>query len=152
MGKGSRKPAATPDIERVSLGELIHEHVRVAIETAIHEELYVALGVRSYERHEARRGYRSGREDADTDRPERAADAPRAACDAVRRAGVDLGAPAPVSAAAARGERSDRRHVPGRREHAAGPRRPPPASPGPAPPEKARIRGRGHAQRRATRG
>jgi len=61
MGKGIRKPAATPDIERVSLGELIHEHVRVAIETAIHEELYVALGVRSYERHEARRGYRNGR-------------------------------------------------------------------------------------------
>ncbi len=61
MGKGIRKPAATPDIEGVSLGELIHEHVRVAIETAIHEELYVALGVRSYERHEARRGYRNGR-------------------------------------------------------------------------------------------
>src|SRR5260370_1432940 len=61
MGKRYRKPAATPDIERVSLGELIHEHVRVAIETAIHEELYVALGVRSYERHEARRGYRNGR-------------------------------------------------------------------------------------------
>jgi transposase-like protein len=60
MGKGIRKPAATPDIERVSLGELIHEHVRVAIETAVHEELHVALGVQSYERHEARRGYRNG--------------------------------------------------------------------------------------------
>src|SRR5260370_11464585 len=60
MGKRYRKPAATPDIEGVSLGELIREHVRVAIETAIHEELYVALGVRSYERHEARRGYRNG--------------------------------------------------------------------------------------------
>ena len=60
MGKGIRKPAASPDIERVSLGELIHEHVRVAIETAVHEELHVALGVRSYERHEARRGYRNG--------------------------------------------------------------------------------------------
>jgi hypothetical protein len=55
-----RKPGATPDIERVSLGELIHEHVRVAIETAVHEELHVALGVRSYERHEGRRGYRNG--------------------------------------------------------------------------------------------
>jgi transposase-like protein len=60
MGKGSRKPAATPDIEQVSLGELIHEHVRVAIETAVHEELHVALGARSYERHVARRGYRNG--------------------------------------------------------------------------------------------
>lgn len=60
MDKGIRKPAATPDIERVSLGELIHEHVRVAIETAVHEELHVALGVRSYERHAARRGYRNG--------------------------------------------------------------------------------------------
>ena len=60
MGKGIRKPAATPDIERISLGELIHEHVRVAIETAVHEELHVVLGVRSYERHEARRGYRNG--------------------------------------------------------------------------------------------
>ena len=60
MGKGIRKPAATPDIEQVSLGELIHEHVRVAIETAVHEELHVALGARSYERHVARRGYRNG--------------------------------------------------------------------------------------------
>jgi transposase-like protein len=60
MGKGIRKPAATPDIERVSLSELIHEHVRVAIETAVHEELHVALGARSHERHEARRGYRNG--------------------------------------------------------------------------------------------
>ena len=61
MGKGIRKPAVTPDIERVSLSELIHEHVRVAIETAVHEELHVALGVQSYERHEGRRGYRNGR-------------------------------------------------------------------------------------------
>jgi transposase-like protein len=60
MRKGIRKPAATPDIERVSLGELIHEHVRVAIESAVHEELHVALGVQAYERHEARRGYRNG--------------------------------------------------------------------------------------------
>ena len=60
MDKGIRKPAAAPDIERISLGELIHQHVRVAIETAVHEELHVALGVRSYERHEGRRGYRNG--------------------------------------------------------------------------------------------
>ncbi|MBM3221898.1 MAG: IS256 family transposase [Candidatus Rokubacteria bacterium] len=60
MDKGIKKPAATPDIERVSLGALIHDHVRGAIEAAVHEELHVALGVRSYERHEARRGYRNG--------------------------------------------------------------------------------------------
>ena len=60
MDKGIRKPTATPDIERVSLGELIHDYVRVAVETAVHEELHVALGVRVYERHEGRRGYRNG--------------------------------------------------------------------------------------------
>jgi transposase-like protein len=60
MDKGIRKPTATPDIGRISLGELIHQHVRVAIETAVYEELHGALGVRSYERHEARRGYRNG--------------------------------------------------------------------------------------------
>jgi transposase-like protein len=61
MDHGIRKPATLPDIERVSLGELIHQHVRVAIETAVHEELHVALGVRAYERQEGRRGYRNGR-------------------------------------------------------------------------------------------
>ena len=30
MGKGIKTLGAAPDIERVSLGELIHEHVRVA--------------------------------------------------------------------------------------------------------------------------
>ena len=60
MGHGIRKPAAPPDIERASLGELIHHHVRVAIETAVHEELHAALGVGAYERREGRRGYRNG--------------------------------------------------------------------------------------------
>jgi putative transposase len=60
MGKGIRKPVAPREVDRVSLGELIHEHVRVAIETAVREELDAALGVRSYERHEGRRGYRNG--------------------------------------------------------------------------------------------
>ena len=59
MGKGIRKPVAAPEIGRVSLGELIHDHVRVAIETAVHEELRAALGVQPYERHETRRGYRN---------------------------------------------------------------------------------------------
>jgi putative transposase len=60
MGKGIRKPVAPSEIERVSLGELIHQHVRVAIETAVHEELCATLGVQFYEHHEARRGYRNG--------------------------------------------------------------------------------------------
>ena len=44
MDKGIRKPAGTPEPERVSLGELIHQHVRLAIETAVHEELRAAKG------------------------------------------------------------------------------------------------------------
>lgn len=60
MGQGTRKVGAPHEIERVSLGELIHEHVRVAIETAVQEELRAALGAQPYERHDARRGYRNG--------------------------------------------------------------------------------------------
>lgn len=60
MGKGIRKPVAPHEVERVSLGELIHQHVRVAIETAVHEELRATLGVQRYERDEVRRGYRNG--------------------------------------------------------------------------------------------
>jgi hypothetical protein len=54
MDKVIRKPAATHEPERVSLGELIHEHVRLAIETAVHEELRAVLGAGSYERSEGR--------------------------------------------------------------------------------------------------
>lgn len=46
--------------EPVSLSELIHRQVRVAIETAVHEELRTALGAVPYERSDARRGYRNG--------------------------------------------------------------------------------------------
>ena len=60
MGKGIRKPVVPHDLERGSLGELIHHHVRGAIETAVHEELRATLGVQPYERHETRRGYRNG--------------------------------------------------------------------------------------------
>src|SRR5207247_8273679 len=55
-----RKPAAAHELERISLGELIHQHVRLAIETAVHEELQGALGTTPYERTEVRRGYRNG--------------------------------------------------------------------------------------------
>ena len=60
MGKSIRKPAGAHELEPVSLGELIHQHVRIAIETVVHEELLVALGATPYERSEARRGYRNG--------------------------------------------------------------------------------------------
>src|SRR3989475_10900614 len=60
MGKGIREAAAAHGLEPVSLSELIHQHVRVAIETAVHEELRAALGTSPYERSEVRRGYRNG--------------------------------------------------------------------------------------------
>jgi transposase-like protein len=60
MDEVIRKPAAAQEPEGISLAELIHQHVRLAIETAVHEELRVALGVRSYERSDSRRGYRNG--------------------------------------------------------------------------------------------
>jgi putative transposase len=60
MGKGIRKLVAPHELERVSLGELIHQHVRVAIETAVHEELHAALGARPHERIATRQGYRNG--------------------------------------------------------------------------------------------
>src|SRR5207247_3047954 len=60
MGRSIRKRAGVPEVASVSLGELIHQHVRIAIETAVHEELHVALGARSYERSDERRGYRNG--------------------------------------------------------------------------------------------
>src|SRR5262249_35815569 len=45
----------------LSLSELIHEHIRVAIETAVREELRSTLGTTPYERSELRRDYRNGR-------------------------------------------------------------------------------------------
>ena len=60
MGKSIRKRAGVQAVASVSLGELIHRHVRIAIETAVHEELHAALGARSYERSDERRGYRNG--------------------------------------------------------------------------------------------
>jgi transposase-like protein len=60
MDQRIRKPAAAHDPERTSLGELIHQHVRLAIDTAVHEELRAALGATPYERSDIRRGYRNG--------------------------------------------------------------------------------------------
>ena len=60
MGKGIKEDARAHELEPVSLGALIHQHVRIAIETAVHEELRAALGASPYERSENRRGYRNG--------------------------------------------------------------------------------------------
>ena len=61
MGKGIKEEARAQELEPVSLSELIHQHVRAAIETAVHEEeLRAALETSPYERREVRRGYRNG--------------------------------------------------------------------------------------------
>ncbi len=60
MGEGIRKSAGMHEARPTALGELIHEHVRGAIETAVAEELARALGAVPYERTGERRGYRNG--------------------------------------------------------------------------------------------
>jgi len=60
MGKGISKSVGAHELEPISLSELIHHHVRAAIETAVHEELRAALGTSPYERNGVRRGYRNG--------------------------------------------------------------------------------------------
>jgi putative transposase len=60
MDQSIRKPAGAHEGKPVSLGELIHERVRRAIETAVEEELAAALAAAVYERTEGRRGYRNG--------------------------------------------------------------------------------------------
>ena len=60
MGKGIKEEARAQEREPVSISELIHQHVRAAIETAVHEELRAALGTSPYERRDVRRGYRNG--------------------------------------------------------------------------------------------
>ena len=55
MGKGIREASAAPRLEPASLSELIHQHVRTAIEAAVHEELLAALGAAPYERNGSRR-------------------------------------------------------------------------------------------------
>ena len=60
MGMGISKSVGAHELEPVPLGELIHQHVRAAIETAVREELRAVLGTTPYERSEVRRGYRNG--------------------------------------------------------------------------------------------
>src|SRR5262244_4425619 len=60
MGKSIKEEARAQELEPVSLSELIHRHVRAAIETGVHEELRAALGTSPCERRDGRRGYRNG--------------------------------------------------------------------------------------------
>src|SRR4029453_2006305 len=60
MAKGLRNVVGAHEVEPVSLSELIHQHVRVAIETAVYEDVRAALGATPYERSGVRRGYRNG--------------------------------------------------------------------------------------------
>ena len=57
MGEGIRKSQAVHEVRPTALGELIHEHVRGAIERAVVEELARALGAAPYERSGDRRGW-----------------------------------------------------------------------------------------------
>ncbi len=61
MDHGIRNAEGLHEPRPVSLGELIHEHVRHAIEVAVGEELAIALAAQPYERNGERRGYRNGR-------------------------------------------------------------------------------------------
>ena len=61
MEERIRKLSIGKGPEAVSLGVLIHQAVRTAIEQAVHEELAEALGADAYERGAERRGYRNGR-------------------------------------------------------------------------------------------
>jgi len=59
VGKAIKKLKLVHE-EKFSLGVLIHQQVRAAVEQAVHEELAEVLGVELYERSEARRGERNG--------------------------------------------------------------------------------------------
>src|SRR5712691_4209443 len=60
MGQSIRKPGSLQAEAPLSLGALIHEHVRQAIELAVREELASALGAAPYQRGAERRGYSNG--------------------------------------------------------------------------------------------
>ncbi len=60
MDNAIRKFKVAQDQRPIALGDLIHQHVRAAVEQAVQEELAVVLGVGLYERSEARCGHRNG--------------------------------------------------------------------------------------------
>jgi hypothetical protein len=60
MAKSIGEAVRAQDLESASLSELIHQQVRIAIETAVHEELRAALAASPWQGMQARRGYRNG--------------------------------------------------------------------------------------------
>jgi transposase-like protein len=60
MEHGTRERQRAQRLETVSLGELIHQHVRAAVEQAVQEELAALLGAGRYERCARRLGHRNG--------------------------------------------------------------------------------------------
>jgi hypothetical protein len=106
MSEGIRKPVGAHELEPVSLGELIHQHVRVAIEAAVHEELLAALGATPYERSKTRRGYRNGIKERTLTGPTgpQALTLPRHPVPGCRREGMDVDDPPALPAADAGGK------------------------------------------------
>ena len=90
MGKGISKPVGAHDRQPVSLSELIHQHVRAAIETAVYEELRAALGTSPYERRTVRRGYRNGVRERTLTGPDRPGRTHAASGDPLQRHGDEL--------------------------------------------------------------
>ena len=60
MGERTRKLGRLRDDEPVTLGVLIHDCVRDAVEQLVQEELAIALGALKYQRSDERSGYRNG--------------------------------------------------------------------------------------------
>ncbi len=60
MEHGTKDRQHAQQAETISLGELIHEHVRTTVEHAVREEVAVVLGALRYERRAVRHGYRNG--------------------------------------------------------------------------------------------
>src|SRR5262249_17037245 len=60
MGERTRKLLRLRDEEPVTLGVLIHNCVREAVEQLVQEELATALGALRYQRRDERSGYRNG--------------------------------------------------------------------------------------------
>ncbi len=60
MDNRIKKLKLSHEQQPMALGDLIHQHVRAAVEQAVDEELAAVLGVGLYERSEARRGHRNG--------------------------------------------------------------------------------------------
>jgi len=114
MGKGIREAAAAHGLEPASLSELIHPHVRNAIEAAGHEELLAALGATPCER---KPQWHEGAGAHGADWPRRAGAASGYPLQRRRRERVDVDDRPALSAANAGGQCSRGRYILAGREH-----------------------------------